>query len=131
VLESDEVTVLTGWAEAVAEVFAHAPERTVDVLADARSGAPWRTAMGLAQPADRLSDAIESLRRFVLASATAERPPTYDALLAAAGRDQPDEQLIDGMVRRVLLSMLEERSTRRPTREAQVTRAGFEPRVPR
>jgi hypothetical protein len=85
------------------------------VLADARSGAPWRTAMGLAQPAGRLSDAIESLRRFVVASATADGPPTYDALLAAAGRDGPDEQPIDGMVRRALLSMLEERYTRRPT----------------
>jgi hypothetical protein len=131
VLETDEVTVLTGWAEAVAEALAHAPERTADVLADARSGAPWRTAMGLAQPADRLSDAIESLRRFVVTSATADGPPTYDALLAAAGRERPDEQPIDGMVRRVLLSMLEERYTRRPTREAQVTRAGSERRVSR
>jgi hypothetical protein len=85
--------------------------------------------MGLAQPADRLSDSIESLRRFVLASATAEGPPKYDALLAAAGRDQPDEQPLDGMVRRVLLSMLEERYTRRPTEQAQVTQAGSERRV--
>jgi hypothetical protein len=29
--------------------------------------------------------------------------------------DQPDEQPVDDMVRRVLLSMLEERYTRRPT----------------
>jgi hypothetical protein len=113
VLESDEVTVLTGWAEAVAEALAHAPERTADVLAEARSGAPWRTAMGLAQPADRVSDAIESLRRFVAASATADGPLTYNALVAAAGRNEPDERPIDGMVRRVLLSMLEERQTRR------------------
>jgi hypothetical protein len=131
VLESDEVTVLTGWAEAVAEALAHAPERTADVLAEAGSGAPWRTAMGLAQPVDRVSDAIESLRRFVVASATADGPPTYDALLAAAGRNHPDEQPIDGMVRRVLLSMLEERYTRRPTQQTRVTRAGSEPRIPR
>jgi hypothetical protein len=131
VLESDEVTVLTGWAEAVAEALAHGPERTADVLASARSGAPWRTAIGLTQPAPRLSDAIESLRRFVMASATADGPPTYDALLAAAGRNHPDEKPIDGMVRRVLLSMLEERYTRRPTQQTQVTRAGSEPRIPR
>jgi hypothetical protein len=119
VLESDEVTVLTGWAEAVAEALAHAPERTTDVLANASSGAPWRTAIGLTQPAPRLSEAIESLRRFVMASATADGPPTYDALLAAACRSQPAEQPIDGMVRRVLLSMLEERYTRRPTQQTQ------------
>jgi hypothetical protein len=116
VLESDEVTVLTGWAEAVAEALAHAPDRAAEVLAEARPGAPWRTAMGLPQPADRLSDAIESLHRFVAASATADGPPRYDALLAAAGRERPDEQPLDGMVRRALLSMLEERCTRRPTR---------------
>jgi hypothetical protein len=131
VLESNEVTVLTGWAEAVAEALAHAPERTTDVLANASSGAPWRTAIGLTQPAPRLSDAIESLRRFVMASATADDPPTYDALLAAARRNQPDEQAIDGMVRRALLSMLEERYTRRPTQQTQVTRAGSELRIPR
>jgi hypothetical protein len=114
VLESDEVTFLTGWAEAVAEALAYAPERTADVLADVRSGAPWRTAVGLAQPTGRLSTAIESLRRLVVASATADGPPTYDALLAAAGRNQTDEESLDGMVRRVLLSMLEERQTRGP-----------------
>jgi hypothetical protein len=108
VLESDEVTVLTGWAEAVAEALAHAPDRAADVLAEAGSGAPWRAAMRLEQPAARLGEAIESLRRFVVAS-----PPTYDAVLAAAGRGGPDEQPLDGMVRRVLLSMLEERQTRR------------------
>jgi hypothetical protein len=114
VLESDEVTVLTGWAEAVAEVLTYSPERTADVLAEASSDAQWRAEMMLERPTARLGEAIESLRRFVVASATADGPPAYDALLAAAGRNHPDEQPLDGMVRRVLLLMLEERQTRRP-----------------
>lgn len=75
---------------------------------------PWRPAMGLAQPPARVNDAIESLRRVVLANAAVDGPPTYDALLAAAGHEQQDEDPLDAMVRRVLLSMLEERQTRRP-----------------
>jgi hypothetical protein len=65
-------------------------------------------------PTARLGQAIESLSRVVVASAIADGPPTYDALLAAASREQPDEQPLEGMVRRVLLSMMEERQTRRP-----------------
>jgi hypothetical protein len=109
-LESDDLTILTGWAEAVAEALAHEPDRTAAVLADAGSDAPWRAALGLAQPTGRLADAIDALRRFVLA----ERAATYDALLAAAGREPQDEEPLDQMVRRALLSMLEERQTRRP-----------------
>ena len=36
-----------------------------------------------------------------------------DALLAAAAQDTPDDDPLDGLVRRVLLAMLEERRTRR------------------
>jgi hypothetical protein len=108
-LEGDDLTILTGWAEAVAEALAHDPDRTAAVLDDARSDAPWRAAMALAPTTGRLVDAIESLRRFVLANGAA----TYDALLAAAGRQPQDEEPLDRMVRRALLSMLEERQTRR------------------
>ncbi len=55
-LEADDVTVLTGWAEAVA----YGPDRIPAVLADARSNAPGRTAMKLAQPSARLGDAMNS-----------------------------------------------------------------------
>jgi len=44
----------------------------------------------------------------------AEGESTSDALLAAAAHDSPDEAPLDGLVRRVLLAMLEERRTRRP-----------------
>jgi hypothetical protein len=110
VLERDDLTVLTGWAEAVAEALAHDPERTAAILADAGSDAPWRAAMGLAPPTGGLVDAMDALRRFVLANGA----PTYDAMLSAAAQEVQDEEPLDRIVRRALLSMLEERQTRRP-----------------
>jgi hypothetical protein len=91
--------ILTGWAEAVAEALAHDPDRTAAVMADARSDAPWRAAMRLAPPTGRLLDAIDSLRRLVLANGAA----THDAMLAAAGQQPQDENPLDRMVRRALL----------------------------
>jgi hypothetical protein len=113
-LNAGDLTVLTGWAEAVAETLADDPDRTAAVLADARPDASWRTAMRLAQPSGRLSDAIASLRRLVLANTSTNLAPTYDAMLAAAGGEPHDEEPLDRMVRRTLLSTLEERQTRRP-----------------
>ena len=115
VLEPDQLTVVTGWAEAVAEALAHDPDRVAEVLADARADAPWRAAFEIAPPTGRLADAMECLQRFLLANTTAGGPPDYDALIAAAGRELPDEAPLDRTVRRALLSMLEERHARRPT----------------
>ena len=42
VIEVDDLTVLTGWAEAVTEALAYTPARAQAVLADARPGASWR-----------------------------------------------------------------------------------------
>jgi hypothetical protein len=113
-LETDELTILTAWAEAVAEVLAYAPERADALLAEARTGARWRTTLGLPDPSPRLSEAIDSMHRAVRAVTPAGAAPTFDALLLAAGPDRPAERELDGLVRRVLLSMLEERRTRQP-----------------
>jgi hypothetical protein len=122
-LESEELTVLTAWAEAVAEAVSHAPERTAKVLAEAGHGAPWRAAMGLPEPSGPLAAAIESMEQAVGALDVADGESTPDALLAAAAQDSADEDPLDGLVRRVLLAMLEERRTRRPGTSAHATRA--------
>ncbi len=114
VLDRDDLSVLTAWAEAVVEAVSYAPERTAEVLADGRPGARWRTAMGLPEPSARFGAAIESMDRAVGALDVADGEPTSDALLAAAAQDAPVEDPLDGLVRRVLLAMLEERRTRRP-----------------
>jgi hypothetical protein len=114
VLESEELTVLTAWAEAVVEAMTHAPERAAQVLAEGRPGAQWRAAMGLPEPSGRFGAAIASMEQAVGALDLSDGKATSDALLAAAAADSPDEDPIDGLVRRVLLAMFEERCTRRP-----------------
>jgi hypothetical protein len=114
VLERDDLTVLTAWAEAVAEAVSHAPERTAEVLANARPRARWRTAMRLPEPSARLGAAIESMEQVLGALDVADHEQTSDALLVAAAQDPPDDDPLDSLVRRVLLAMLEERRTRQP-----------------
>ncbi|HEX2310428.1 MAG TPA: hypothetical protein VHH91_06890 [Vicinamibacterales bacterium] len=124
VLESEELTVLTAWAEAVVEAVSHAPERAAEVLAEGGPGAQWRAAMGLPEPSARLGAAIASMEQAVGALDVSDGRPTSDALLAAAEQDSPDEDPVDGLVRRVLLAMLEERRTRRPGRHVGAGDAG-------
>jgi hypothetical protein len=124
-LKCEELTVLTAWAEAVVEVVSHAPERTTELLAEGGPGAPWRAAMGLPEPRGQLGAAIEAMERVVGALDVPDGGAMSDALLAAAAQDTSDDDPLDGLVRRVLLAMLEERRTRRPdTRLAEGTRGG-------
>src|SRR5262249_45355503 len=52
-LELGELTILTGWAQTLAETLAFGPERVSELLADARAGAPWRAALGIVEPSAR------------------------------------------------------------------------------
>jgi hypothetical protein len=114
-LELEELTILTAWAEGVSEAAAFAPDRVDLLLAEARAGATWRAGLDLPEPEARLADAIESLGRVVRAAPSPAGGSTFDALLTAATHDRPDESSLDKVVRRALLSMLEERRTRQPT----------------
>jgi hypothetical protein len=120
-LETEELTILTCWAEGVSEAAAYAPERVGELLAEARPGTPWRAELGLPDLSPRLADAIESLGRVVRRVAAPGRTSLFDALLTAADEDHPDETTLDGLVRNVVLSMLEERRTRQSS-EANATR---------
>jgi hypothetical protein len=120
-LETEELTILTCWAEGVSEAAAYAPERVGELLAEARAGTPWRAELGLPDLSARLADAIESLGRVVRRVAAPGGTSLFDALLTAADEDHPDETTLDGLVRHVLLSMLEERRTRQSS-QANATR---------
>ncbi len=54
----------------VAEALTFAPEQVDSALADADQRAPWRVALGLAEPSEQLSQAIGLMSR-VVRSATA------------------------------------------------------------
>jgi hypothetical protein len=113
-LEVEDLTVLTAWAEGAAEALAHASEHAAAVVADARAGADWRPTLGLPEPSEHLIGAIDCLERAVRAASTFTEPLSLKAMVSALRQDPPEESDLEGVVRRVLAAMLEERATRQP-----------------
>jgi hypothetical protein len=113
-LETEDLTVLTAWAEAAAEIVEYAPERFGTALAEARANLAWRDTLRIPQPSDSLGQAIDALERVVRAAMSADGATSFDALRAVAADEPPDDGGPDRLVRRVLLSMLEQRRTRQP-----------------
>src|SRR5499427_729976 len=64
-LELDELTIFTGWVQALVEAAAYAPESVQKVLANASAGAPWRTELGLEEPSQSLVEAMDFMGRAV------------------------------------------------------------------
>jgi hypothetical protein len=106
VLEGDDLTILTGWAQALAEALAHAPDCVGSLLADARGATAWRARLGIPEPSRQLDDALQFLERAVLL--TAANPPTLEAVHMSCRETQLDEHELDTFVRRVLRSALEQ-----------------------
>jgi hypothetical protein len=112
VLDVDDLTVLTGWAEGVAETLAHAPECIPALLADARPGAAWRSALGIADPSPKLTTAIASLSAVIEGAAPAAGPPSFDAVLAVSRETRVGEPPLDELVRGALRATLEQLRSR-------------------
>jgi hypothetical protein len=117
-LELDELTIFTGWVQALVEAAAYVPECVQNVLANASAEAPWRTELGLAEPSQSLVEAMGFIDRAVSSSGDA---PTLVELNVWCRRDEdrPAEHGLEQLVRRVL------RSTLQPLR----TRQASEPRA--
>jgi hypothetical protein len=113
VMDVDELTILTGWAQAVAEALANAPECMEVLLAEAKAGSPWRAAMRVAEPSRRLGDALACLGRTLEEAAPPGGAPTTNALLLACKEERPDERGLHRLVRRVVRSTLDQLGTRR------------------
>jgi hypothetical protein len=111
-LDVEELTVLTGWAQAVAETLAYAPERVLDLVADARPGKRWRPALQIAEPSQQLGEAIDIMDEIVRTGVPPTGSPTLDALIDATREDRPGEADLAKLVRGVLRSTLEQRRTR-------------------
>jgi hypothetical protein len=117
VLDVEDLTVLTGWAEAVAETLACAPEQIPALVADVRPGAAWRSELGIAEPSPRLVEAIESLDETLESAARATGTPTFDAVLAAVRDDRSGEPTLDELVRAALRSTFEQLRSRQEPRD--------------
>ena len=112
VIDVDDLTILTGWAEALAEALAYIPQRARDLLAEARPGAPWRRDLGIPEPSPRLGDAMDSIERALNHAMPPGSAPSLDALLFAVREGQPGESAPDALARSVLRSTLEQLCTR-------------------
>jgi hypothetical protein len=112
VMEVDELTILTGWAQALAEALAYAPESVGSLLADARAGAAWRPALRIQEPSERFTEAIDCIKRAVEALTPTGATPTFDDLVLRCREDRPDDEGLTKVTLRVLRSTLDQLRTR-------------------
>lgn len=107
VLGNDDLTILTGWAQALAEALVHDPECIEALLADAQGNTQWRARLGLPEPSSQLSQAIYFLSKAAHAIASQNGNLTLDGLHISLLEDRPAEDALGRLARRVLRSTLE------------------------
>jgi hypothetical protein len=112
-LESGDLTVLTAWAEAVSEILESRADRIEGLFAEAGAGASWRSDLGLPEPSRELCRALDSLEELVRSAESPGAPPSFEGVLRVAEQEREEDAGLDGLVRRALLSTLEQRLTRR------------------
>lgn len=115
-LTADELTILTSWAEAIAEALACAPA-SIEVLgADVQPGARWRDELRICEPSPPLRDAINGMTQTARTALAAGGDPPLDTALLATEDSRPDQSPLDRLARAVLRSALQQRQTRKPGR---------------
>jgi hypothetical protein len=110
-LDIDEVTILTSFAQALAEAVQSAPDRVEDVLNDAAAGARWRAELGIVEPSTALGEAFTAITGATREVRTTERAPTLDAFISALD-GATDQEGIERLARTVSRSALEQRRFR-------------------
>jgi hypothetical protein len=111
-LEVDELTILTSWAEALAEAITAAPDRINDILSAADSNAPWRSRFGIPEPSTQLRDTIRAMGGIIAAVPRVVADSTTEAALTAVNEAPTNELGRERLARRALRSMLEARRSR-------------------
>jgi hypothetical protein len=113
-LDTSELTILSCWAEAVADALAFAPEQLEAVRADALAGASWRAELDLPKPSAELNQAISRMFREARTAMDTSREPPLDAVILAVRATHVGSPGLDQLVCRVLRSAVEQRRNRRP-----------------
>jgi hypothetical protein len=108
-LTAAELTILTSWAEAIAEALAFAPASIDALAADALSGASWREELRVCEPSPLLRHCINGVARIARTAVVADGTTPFDTALLAADESQPGESALDGLARAVLRSALRQR----------------------
>jgi hypothetical protein len=113
-LTADEFTILTSWAEAMAEALAFAPTSIEALAADAQPGAGWRDELRLCEPSPSLSHAITRMAQAAQTAVAANSDPPLHIALLAADDSQPGQSALDGLARAVLQSAIQQREPGNP-----------------
>ena len=113
-LSVEEITVVTSFAQAMAEALTYSPGCVETLLADSRRDAEWRKEFGIAEPSRQLGAALELVDQTIRAASPPGNPPTFTAVLAAVREEPQSESTLQRVVRRVLRSTLEQRQLRQP-----------------
>ena len=113
-LTADELTILTSWAEAIAEALAFAPTSIEALGADAQPGARWRDELRVCEPSPPLRNAINGITQAARTALAAGGDLPLNTALLAAEDSQLDQSPLDGLARAVLRSALQQRQTRQP-----------------
>jgi hypothetical protein len=111
-LAADELTILTSWAEGLAEALAVAPKRIDTLAADAQAGAPWRGELRICEPSAALRHAISGIFRAAQRAAAAAGDPPLNAALLEVHGTQPGQPPLDRLARAALRSALQQRQAR-------------------
>ena len=111
-LEPADLTIVTSWADAVAEILEHSPEQSDGLVDDARPGAGWRAELGLPEPSAALAQALTAVADAVAATDTGDgRRDT--AVLGLLGSASSNGDATVSLARAVLRSALEAREDAR------------------
>jgi hypothetical protein len=111
-VDTEDLTVLTSWAEAVADALALAPDAVETVSADALAGDPWRAALGIPEPTAQLAEAMSGMFRIVREATATGGNSRFHAVLAAVRDGTHGEPGLHRLVCRLLRSALEHRQAR-------------------
>ena len=111
-LTPDELTILTSWAEAIAEALAFAPASIEALAADAQPGATWRDELGVCEPSPLLRHSIDAIAEIAQAAVAARGMAPPDTALLAVHKTQPSESALEDLASTVLRSALRQRQAR-------------------
>jgi hypothetical protein len=111
-LTTDELTILTSWAEAFAESLAFAPTSIEALAADAQEGTSWRQELGICKPSPLLRRSISCVAQNARAAVAAGGTVLTDTALLAADDSQPGDSAVEGLALAVLRSALRQRRAR-------------------
>ncbi|HLM06397.1 MAG TPA: hypothetical protein VK402_14560 [Blastococcus sp.] len=110
-LDAVDLTIVTSWADAVAEALEHSPEHVDELVAEVRPEAGWRRDLDLPEPSQRLAHALTALGDAV---AGVHGPARDEALLHALREGSADGDAPVALARAALRVALEARRDVRP-----------------